>query len=339
MSKVVYRRSRRPGCLTIVLALIAIGLLLLWLFDRYDGQFLPAARLATRDTRQFGEDEFPTLNEIWSEGDGETKIVRIPLYGMILLGSEPGLFGGISSTDLALRSIRRATLDQDVQALILEIDSGGGGITASDILYHELLRFKQAQPGRKIVVICGDVAASGAYYIALAADKIIAHPTTITGSLGVIIQTLNIRELARQFGIRDVTIKSGDNKDLLNPFSEVSAEQLALLQHVVDDMHNRFKGLIEASRGLDTTTVEGLADGRIFTAAQALEHGLIDGIGYWADAVALTQELLDTQDSIVFRYEPGFSWRQILRASTRLNPRAWFEAMQAPRLLYQWRMD
>ena len=339
MSKVVYRRSRRPGCLTIVLALIVAGIALVWLHDRRNGGLLPTDRPSIGEKRQWGEDAFPPLTEIWSEGRGKTKVVRIPLSGMILLGAETGLFGGINPADLALRSIRRATLDADVRALILEIDSGGGGITASDILHHELTRFKQAQPDRKIVVICGDVAASGAYYVALAADHIIAHPTSITGSLGVIIQTLNIRELAQFLGIRDVTIKSGENKDLLNPFGEVSPEQLALLQHVVDDMHARFKDLIQQSRELDPQTVDGLADGRIFTAQQALDHKLIDDIGYWSDAVTATQALLGVEETMIYRYETSFSWRQLLRASTHLNPRAWLDTMQTPRFLYQWRMD
>jgi protease IV len=339
MSRVVYRRSRRPGCLTIVLALIAIAFFLIWLSDRYDGQLLPAARLPQRDVRLHGEDAFPQLNETWSEGQGETKIVRISLSGIILLGSEPGLFGGISSTDLALRSIRRATMDEYVQGIILEIDSGGGGITASDIVYNELMRFKQSHPDRRIVVQCGDVAASGAYYVALAADKILAHPTTITGSLGVIMQTLNFRELAQHIGVRDVTIKSGDNKDLLNPFSEVSPEQVALLQEVIDSMHTRFKSLIAASRGLDDAAVDALADGRIFTADKALEHGLIDGIGYWSEAVETMNKLLGVEETIIFRYGPSFSWRQILRSATPLRPRAWLDNMHTPRLLYQWRMN
>lgn len=339
MSKIIYRRSRRPGCLTILLLLLAIGFFLLWLYDRQDGTLLPGYPMQGRDVQQYGADEFPQLGETWSEGSGDNKVVRIPLSGMILLGADPGLFGGVSTTDLALRGIRRATQDQDVRAIILEIDSGGGGITASDILYHELMLFKQARDGRRVIAICGDLAASGAYYVALAADRIIAHPTTITGSLGVIIQTLNFRELAQRFGIQDVTVKSGENKDLLNPLSEISPEQLALVQGIVDAMHARFTGLIAKSRNLEPDSVARLADGRIFTADQAIEHNLIDSIGYWQEAVAMTRELLGVQDIIIYRYEPTFSWRQLLRASHNLHPRAWLDAMQTPRLLYYWQMD
>jgi len=339
MSKVTYRRSRRPGCLTIVLILIIIGIGLLWVHDRMGGKLLPGTRPSIAEKRQFGEDAYPSLTEIWSEGRGETKVVRIPLHGMILLDTEPGLFGSISSADLARRSIRRATLDPAVRALILEIDSAGGGITASDILHQELLRFKQAQPNRKIIALCGDIAASGAYYVALAADRILAHPTTITGSLGVMIQTLNIRELGEFLGIRDVTIKSGDNKDLLNPLQEVSDAHIDMLQDVVDAMHTRFKHLVAGSRDLPFETVAELADGRIFTAADAVDQGLIDAVGYWEDAVAMLRELLDTDDLIIYRYEKGFSWRQFLRGSTSLRPATWLEVLQTPRLMYQWKID
>ncbi len=339
MSKVTYRRSRRPGCLTIVLLLILILCGLVWLHDRFDGNLLPHSRPSIGEKRQFGHDAFPSLQETWSEGEGNTKVVRIPLTGMIVLGTEPGLFGGVSPAEFALRSIRRATLDSSVRALILEINSGGGGITASDIIHQELLRFKQTQEGRKIIVLCGDIAASGAYYVALAADKILAHPTTITGSIGVMIQTLNIRDLGQLLGIRDVTIKSGENKDLLNPFGEPTNEQVEMLQNVVDAMHERFKQLIVASRSLAPNVVSELADGRIFTAADAVQYGLIDGIGYWDDTVASLRNLLEADDLIIYRYEQAFSLRQLLRGSTSLRPSAWIEHLQGPRLMYQWRID
>jgi protease-4 len=338
MSKVVYRRSRRPGCFTILFAVIAIGFFLLWFYDRHMSQRMPVGAESGNEG-QYGLDAYPPLTEIWSEGNGETKVVRIPITGMILLGQEPGLFGAINTTDLALQGIKRATVDEDVKALILEVDSGGGGITASDIIYHHLLLFKAADPTRKIVVICGDVAASGAYYISLAADKILARPTTITGSIGVIMQSINIKELAEEYGVRDVTIKSGKNKDLLNPFGDMPDEQMDLLQHVVDDMHARFVGLVAASRGIEKDVVEKLADGRIYTASQAQDHGLIDAIGYWEDALNTTKELLNVTGIMIYRYEPSFSWRQLLRATSWLSPRSWFGSLQTPRLRYQWKLD
>ena len=171
-----------------------------------------------------GEDEVPDLQEVWSSGSEHgVKVVRIPLTGLIMLGEE-GWGGGssASSAGAALRAIQRATHDPEVEGIILEVDSGGGGITASDIIYKALQDFKKAKRGRVIVTLMGDIAASGAYYISLPSDLILAHPTTITGSIGVIMQSYNIKELAAKIGIKDETFKSGANKDILNPFQDVT---------------------------------------------------------------------------------------------------------------------
>ncbi len=336
MSDVTYTpRRRRPGCLFLILLMLAVGAVIVWVMPPSALETgIPRWRWASGEA--LGTDEFPPLREIWSEGGGSNKVVRIPVTGMILLGESPTFISPGGSADLALRAIRRATRDREVKAIILDIDSGGGGITASDILYDSLLAFKQADPDRRIVALCGDLTASGAYYIALAADRIIAHPTTVTGSIGVIIQSINIRELATRHGIVDVTFKSGDNKDLLNPLGAVSEEQRAIVQEVVDTMHRRFITLVAARRPIAPDTLEPLTDGRIFTADQALTLGLIDEIGYSRQAVERTRELLDLPDIIVYRYEDTFSFRQWIRMARTLHPRAWFRHDSTPRLQYRW---
>jgi protease IV len=287
-----------------------------------------------------GVDERPEFKEVWSCGDGDTKVVRIPLQGVILLGDDDGLFSSAAGTaDTALKSIRRATHDPEVKAIILEVDSGGGGITASDILYKALLDFKEAGEGRKVVAVFGDVAASGAYYVAMGADYIVAHPTGITGSIGVLIESLNVRELAQKIGIRDMTIKSGANKDLMNPFGEPTEEQKAILQAVVDEMYNRFVGVIAENRKLPAEQVRKLADGRIFSIPEALKLKLVDQAGYWSDASDKTAELLGVEEVKVFRYEEHFSLSALLRASQAWNPVAdllWKRSQS--RLLYLWRL-
>ena len=147
------------------------------------------------------------------------------------------------------------------------------------------------------------MAASGAYYISLPADRILAQPTALIGSIGVILQTLNIQGLSDKLGVTDTTIKSGRNKDLLNPFHPVDPEQIALLQDSVDAMHERFVNLIAEGRGLKKSDLKSIADGRLFTAADALKHQLIDGIGYWDDAMAATAEMLGVEDILVIGYE------------------------------------
>jgi len=256
-----------------------------------------------------GEDESPVMMEKWSTGSGTAKVVRVPVSGMIMLSSSGW---GERSAVTALRSIRRATHDKNVKALILDVNSGGGGITASDIIYKALLDFKAASPERKIVVLMGDVAASGAYYISLPADYIIAHPTTVTGSIGVIMQSYNIKELAAKIGITDVTVKSGKNKDFFNPMQAVNPEQMEIMQRLILKMHERFVELIVENRELTKEVVGELADGRVYLADEAVENGLIDGIGYYQDAEKKVAELLGEDSVKVYKYQEHVTLSDLL---------------------------
>jgi len=332
-----HKRSRH-GCLWFIL--IAIALIALFIATSALG-LLPWGS-SEHAVAAYGSDESPYFEETWSYGHGSNKVIRVPLKGMIMLNESGGLFSSRGSALLALQAIRRATLDDTVQGLILDIDSGGGGITASDIILNALLEFKQADPNRRVVAICGDVAASGAYYVALGADHIIARPTTVTGSIGVIMQGLNLYGLAQNIGIQDVSIKSGDNKDLLNPLLPPNPEHAALLQSVIDEMYSRFVGLVAEHRGIAEAQVRTLADGRIMTAQAALDARLIDEIGYWDDAMNRLSELLGVDDIIVYRYNEAFTLRSLLRASThkRIIGQALSELTaigQTPPLQYRWR--
>ena len=285
-----------------------------------------------------GEDDSPSMIEVWSSGQGETKVVRIPVSGMIMLDENPWYSGNARTV---LRSIRRATHDPDVMGLILEINSGGGGITDSDIIYKALLDFKAAQEGRVVVTLMGDIAASGAYYIALASDQILAHPTTLTGSIGVIMQSYNIKELAAKLGIQDVTIKSGANKDMLNPFHDVKPEQKEMLQRVISSMHDRFVTLVAENRKLPKETVAPLADGRVFLADEALANKLIDGIGYSKDAQKIVAGLLGVKTVQVYRYSEEVTLMDILSPRPGIGvgtdiKRLLSEGMSDERLMYRW---
>ncbi|MCX7591609.1 MAG: signal peptide peptidase SppA [Kiritimatiellae bacterium] len=330
-------RKASRGCIWV---LIAGAIVILLFFVGLFGLLLTGERVSAPSVGKMGEDELPRLREIWSAGEGDVKVVRIPLEGLIMLGEGSGLLlPGAGSTEHTLRAIRRATNDPEIRAIILEIDSGGGGITASDILFTALENFRKARPGRKVVALLGDVAASGAYYVALAADYVIAHPTTITGSIGVLIQTLNFRELGEKIGVKDVTIKSGVNKDILNPFGEVSPEQRKLLQELVDEMHSRFVKLVVERRGLPEGKVREIADGRIFSATHAVEMDLVDQIGYWEDAMKKTAELLGVEKVRVYRYAGRFSVAELLRLVMPWNSvRTILENTAQPRLLYLWHL-
>ena len=341
------RRGCGFGCLMGVIIFAGLGIMMsagiIGLTLRgYDDPSGALKGLLSRTAGQegVGADEAPFMTETWSAGDGDVKVVRIPVEGLIMLGKEDSMWSS-GNANTVLRSIRRATHDEDVKGLILEINSGGGGITDSDIIYHALLRFKEADPERIIVSIFGDVAASGAYYIALASDHILAHPTTLTGSIGVILQTYNIKELAQKLGISDVTITSGENKDMLNPFKDVSPAQREMLQSVISSMHGRFVSLVAERRKLPKEVVDPIADGRVFVAEEAWKHKLIDGIGYAEDAQAKIAEMLQAKDGVkIYRYgehvtlmdllaRPGFGLHTDLRRLLQGEA-------NGSRLMYKW---
>lgn len=283
-------------------------------------------------------DEYPDLEQVWSYGSEGEKVVRIAIRGVIASADGGALFGSAEDpVQKALREIQAATVDDEVKGMILEIDSPGGGITASDMIHHALQGFKAAQSGRKIIALFEDLAASGGYYIATAADHIVAHPTTITGSIGVLISAVNMKDLADRIGIRDVTFKSGINKDLMNPLGEVSEEQRLIMQSTIDEMYERFVSLVAEGRGLKREDVLAIADGRILTVRQAMEAGLVDEIGYWDTAVAATTRLLGEKHIKIYRYEEHFSLLSMLRGTQRMNFSMESLLSGRARLMYLWR--
>ena len=284
------------------------------------------------------EDEFPEFTERWSYGDGDVKAVRISVTGLIFRESGGGFFPRrYDKVESILRQIRAARNDLTVRAIILEVDSPGGAITPSDEIYQALMNFKQSEEGRKVIVHMKDLAASGGYYVAMAGDWLVAEPTAIVGSIGVIMQALNWKVLTEKIGLSATTIASGENKDLLNPFEEVSAEQVQLLQTMIDNMYERFVGIVQAGRGIDAEKLTTLADGRIFSADDALKHNLVDEIGYWDDVVARAQEQLGVSSLKIIRYEqPAAFFDWIARARVPLPLNTWRE-LATPRMLYLWK--
>jgi protease-4 len=284
-----------------------------------------------------GEDEFPSLAETWSYGSGKVKAARIPVEGVIERYAEDGLFSEpVDMVTSILRQIRAATNDEDVKAIILEVDSPGGGITPSDEIWNALADFRDSAEDRRIVVFMRDLAASGGYYVAMSGDWLIAEPTTIVGSIGVIMSTLNIKDLSQKIGIKDVTIKSGANKDLLNPFSDVPPEQIKLLQEVIDSSYSRFYNIVKDARGFEDDQLKPLADGRIWDSNKALELGFIDEVGYWEDAVAKTAELLDEENVKVVRYESKETFFDLITRVRTPNLLASLRDSVRPRVMYLW---
>lgn len=320
----------------IILLIAALAVSLLLNFSLTAGRAMrkATARLPVRRT---GVDEQSELREIHSLGRGSVKAARIPVNGVILRRVEGGLFSpGVDMTESILSQIRAATDDRDVRAILIEVDSPGGAVTPIDEIHRALRAFRESRPDRRIVVHVRDIAASGGYYIAVAADRVVAEPTAVVGSIGVMIQTLNWHDLSARIGIRDATIKSGENKDLLNPFREIDPAQQAMLQSIVDQMHERFVRRVSEGRNLDPAELAPLADGRIFTAADALRAGLIDHEGSFKDALALLREMLDLPELRVVRYEsPARFGHWLSRLQSPVDV-GLFSAPRTPRFAYLW---
>lgn len=230
-------------------------------------------------------DESEPLLEFTLQGKNEPKIFMISVKGKISNEAGEGLFRPKPSmVQEFVSQLRKAEKDDAIKALLLQIDSPGGSVTASDIMYNELMRFKK-KTGAKIIVSMMDLAASGGYYISLPADYIMAHPTTVTGSVGVVFMRPELSGLMEKIGVDVAINKTGKNKDMGSWFRKPTREEESLLQDLIQNMGDRFIGLVKKHRGLTPVAEQEIATARVFTADEALQLGLVDGIGYLDDAI------------------------------------------------------
>jgi len=231
------------------------------------------------------------LKEFVVEGDGDGKLALIYLKGFLASQPKQGMLRAKPSQVQELVSaLRLVEGDDEVKAVVIAIDSPGGTTTGSDILYHEIADFKK-RTGKKVVVAMFDVAASGGYYAALPADWIMAHPTTITGSVGVIFMRPKLQGLLDKVGVDVEITKSGEDKDMGSPFRPTTTEEAAMFQAIIDDYAARFHMLVAKHRKLTPANMETVKTARVFTANQAKAIGLVDQIGYIQDAFAKAREL------------------------------------------------
>jgi protease-4 len=244
------------------------------------------------------------LIESTIEGKTEDKILMIPIRGVISDSPEEGFIRAKPSVVQEVVShLRKAAQDKLIKAVVLQLDSPGGSVTASDILYNEIVRFKEAT-GRPVVATMLDVAASGAYYIALPADRIIAHPTTVTGSVGVIFIRPKVAGLMDKIGVAVEVNKSGINKDIGSPFRATTAEEEQIFQAMTDQLGKRFIELVARHRHLDPAALSEVASARVFLADQALSLKLVDSIGYMSDGLKEARTLSNLPETarvVVYR--------------------------------------
>ena len=244
------------------------------------------------------------LREFTLEGKAREKVLVIPIRGIITDAPREGfVHTRPSMVQEVVSQLRLAEDDKKVKAVILKIDSPGGSVTASDVLYKEILAYKE-RTGNKVVVAMMSVAASGAYYISLPADYILAHPTTLTGSIGVIFIRPKVTGLMHKIGVAVEVNKSGKNKDMGSPFRPTSAEEEEILQELVQRLGIRFVDLVAKHRKLNPEMMADISTARVYLANEAIELGLIDEIGYLNDAVSQAKKLAGLPDNaklVVYR--------------------------------------
>lgn len=279
------------------------------------------------------------------------KVAVVDINGVITdRGSSP-LLGPPGPNPVAVfkHKLDKARKDDSVKAVLLRINSPGGGVTASDLMHHEVREFRK-QSGKPVVACLMDVAASGGYYVACAADEIHALPTTTTGSIGVIMMTPELSGIMQKLGIRVNVIKSGEMKDAGSPFREMSDKDRTLYQTLINGMYERFLAVVLAGRpGLTEQKLRELADGRVYSAEQARAAGLIDNVGTLDGAIAATKRRAGLADAsvLVVEYAPSYAYRPNYYAESAARDRPerasiinlelpeWLTG-QGPHFLYLW---
>ena len=280
------------------------------------------------------------------DGDAKQKIVVIPIENEMILNAQ---------AELMSKMFDSADKDSAVKAIVLQIDTPGGSVSASDEMYHRILTYKTAHPSVPVVVAMGGVAASGGYYAACAADYLFAEPTTITGSIGVLMPQYNISGLAQKWGIQDTSIHAtgADYKTAGSMFNPPDPRDTKYFTDLIDADFVQFKAVVTTGRGKRLTQpITVIANGMAYTSSQAQTLGLVDAIGYPADAYAYVSKKIGATGMQVVKYEQTQGLLELLTAQSAITPpkaassvqingiqinAANLDELLTPRLLYLWR--
>jgi len=297
--------NRKLGCLSIFLfvalcaSLFVNFMLMLTAFQRLGGGIREA-------------EPIPRFREILLQRGARGSLDKIAVITMrgLISSSLPGSVTD-SMVDDMRAALQQARDDSRVKAIVLEIDSPGGEVTASDAIYSALVKARARKP---VVVYMDSLAASGGYYVSCGGKFLMANETTITGSIGVIIQTLNYEQLFNKVGLASVVFKSGKFKDMLNGARPITPDERELVQNFIMKTYDKFLGIVAKERNLPADLLRNtIADGRILSGKEALEHKLIDGLGELDDAYYKAKELGNAPDAKVVKYGPPFSLSRFLR--------------------------
>jgi protease-4 len=239
-----------------------------------------------------------------------------------------------------LKQLEDAFENPEIKAIVLAVNSPGGGVYESDEIYQKITKLKEKY-SKPLVVYMENMAASGGYYISVPADKIVANRYTITGSIGVIMATYNLSELADKIGIEEVVIKSGKNKDIMSPMRDMTKEERQILQGMIDEYYGYFVDVVAEGRNMEREKVIEIADGRIYTATQAKSLGLVDELGDLDKAIATAGEMIQEAFPNVIEYKyRGFDLKRFFSMLTPLDVSRVKEELQkstVPTAMYLYR--
>ena len=267
------------------------------------------------------------VRETQLSGTGDSKVLLLDLSGVIGSQDKDGLVPQPNMLATFKEELTRAAKDEKIKALVVRVNSPGGTVTASDILHHELKTFKAAKK-IPVVVSMMDVAASGGYYLAMAGDAILVHPSTVTGSIGVIMLTVNARGLLEKVGVEANAITSGPRKDMGSPFRVMTPEEKEIFQGVIDSFYQRFLSVVQEGRpDLSPDQIKRLADGRIYSGEQAKAAGLVDDIGYLDEAIELAKRKAGLSEARVVTYRRPGEYQNNIYSRALMGPGAGWSSL------------
>jgi protease-4 len=346
------KQEKRKGpsyWISVILALLLVGsfvfnVILVLLFGTYAGM---SGSLGEKDNQNFAE------QQIMGDEKSKNKILEIPIVG-VLMDQEDAGHARDNIVTRVHSELQAARKDESVKGVLLVVNSPGGGITASDILWNEIKTFKKDRK-LPIVAFCKDITASGGYYVASYSDYIYAYETSLVGNIGVIAEFVNVSDLFRKIGVQMTIIKSStsdgkeSNKDIGSPFRAMRPGERKIFQNIINEMWGRFVDVVaEGRKGkLTRDEVAKLADGTIYTGKGALEKKLIDAVGQKEEAFKKAKELAKVQDARLVRYKWKYNPLQELLGS-QFGARKSIEVMpelneylkkRSPRLMYLWTME
>ncbi|MEY2597939.1 MAG: Periplasmic serine protease, ClpP class [Verrucomicrobiota bacterium] len=301
--------EKRSGCVTSILVVVLVisGVLNLALILAGSAKLVRGTGAGVRRSASFHEPVVKSGEAL--EGEGGKRVAVISIRGVIN-SAEPGSVGESALED-TLEEIAQARTDDTVAAVVLRIDSPGGEVTASDILYRAVRQLREKKP---VVVSMDSVAASGGYYVACAGTHVFAHETTLTASIGVIMQALNYQHLLGKVGLEVVTFKSGAFKDMLNGARELTEAEREYVQGMINQSYDRFVGIVARERRLEEGLLrKGVADGRIVSGRDALSAGLVDEIGGFEEALEKARALGKAPGAAAIRYTAPMALGRLLR--------------------------